>query len=159
MRHILSAVALSALTFVSTLSHAEVKVQDAWVRATVAQQKSTGAFMRITSTEPTTLVGVRTSAAPVSEVHEMKMEDNVMKMRKVDPGIAIKAGEALELKPGGYHVMLMDLSKAMAAGSQVPLTLVFKDAAGKESTVDVNAEVRALNANAPAAMDHGKHKH
>ena len=159
MRALLSSIALTTLTLASSLCHAEVKVDDAWVRATVPQQKSTGAFMRITSTEPTTLVAVRTSAAPVSEVHEMKMEDNVMKMRKVEPGVAIQPGKPLELKPGGYHVMLMDLPAAMTAGAHVPLTLVFKDAAGKESTVDVHAMVRALNANAPAAMDHGKHKH
>ena len=147
------------LALASTLSHAEVKIDDVWVRATVPQQKSTGAFMRITSTEPTTLVGVHTSAAPVSEVHEMKMEDNVMKMRKVDAGIAIQPGKALELKPGAFHVMLMDLPSAMTAGSHVPLTLVFKDAAGKESTINVHAQVRALNAAAPAKMDHGQHKH
>ena len=153
MAFTLAALALAAA------AHAQVTVSDPWVRATVPQQKSTGAFMRITSTEPTTLVAVRTNAAPVSEVHEMKMEDNVMKMRKVEPGVAIQPGKPLELKPGGYHVMLMDLPAAMTAGAHVPLTLVFKDAAGKESTVDVHAMVRALNANAPAAMDHGKHKH
>ena len=89
MRALLSSIALTTLALASSLSHAEVKVDDAWVRATVPQQKSTGAFMRITSTEPTTLVAVRTSAAPVSEVHEMKMEDNVMKMRKVEPGVRL----------------------------------------------------------------------
>ena len=151
---------IASIFFAATSSaFAHVAVSNAWVRATVPQQKSTGAFMRITSTEPTTLVAVRTSAAPVSEVHEMKMEDNVMKMRKVEPGVAIQPGKPLELKPGGYHVMLMDLPAAMTAGAHVPLTLVFKDAAGKESTVDVHAMVRALNAAAPAAMDHGKHKH
>lgn len=159
MRALFSTIAFTTLAFTSTFGHAEVKVEDAWVRATVPQQKSTGAFMRITSTEPTTLVAVRTSAAPVSEVHEMKMEDNVMKMRKVEPGVAIQPGKALELKPGGYHVMLMDLSAPVSAGSQVPLTLVFKDAAGKESTVDIQAQVRALNTTAPAAAGHGQHKH
>lgn len=162
MRHTLvSTLSLSALLLVSTLSHAEVKVQDAWVRASVLQQKSTGAFMRITSTEPTSLVGVRTSAAPVAEVHEMKMEDSVMKMRKVEGGIAIQPGKALELRPGGYHVMLMDLGAPMTTGATVPLTLVFKDAAGKESTIDVQAPVRALNSAAPAPQhDHGAmHKH
>ncbi len=154
-----SLLSLSALLLASTLSHAEVKVQDAWVRATVPQQKSTGAFMQITSTEATTLVGVRSSAAPVAEVHEMKMDDGVMKMRKVEPGISIQPGKTLELTPGGYHVMLMDLPGAITAGSNVPLTLIFKDAAGKESTLDVQAPVRALNSSAPAAMDHSKHKH
>ena len=116
--------------------------------------------MRITSTEATSLVDVRTTVAPVSEVHEMKLDDNnVMKMRKVEGGIAIEPGKALELRPGGFHVMLMDLPAAVTAGSHVPLTLVFKDASGKESKVDVHAQVRALNANAPAAADHGKHKH
>ena len=56
--------------------------------------------------------------------------------------------------------MLMDLPAAMTAGSNVPLTLVFKDAAGKESSVNVQAQVRAANAAAaPTKMDHGAHKH
>ena len=158
-RSLRSISSLCALLLASTLSHAEVKVEDAWVRATVAQQKSTGAFMRISSTEPTTLIDVRTKSAPVAEVHEMKLEDNVMKMRRVAAGVAIQPGKPLELKPGGYHVMLMDLTSAMTAGAHVPLTLVFKDAAGKESTVEVHAMVRALNASAPAAMDHSQQKH
>ena len=158
-RPLLSTLVFSALTLTSALAHAEVKVDDAWIRATVPQQTATGAYMRITSTDATTLVGVRTTAAPISEVHEMKMEDNVMKMRKVD-SIAIQPGKALELSPGGFHVMLMDLPAAMTAGSNVPLTLVFKDAAGKESSVNVQAQVRAANAAAATRkMDHGAHKH
>lgn len=156
MRRIATTALLASLSLVGVASHAEVTVQDAWIRATVAQQKASGAFMRITSTEATRLVGIATPAAPIAEVHEMKMEDGVMKMRGID-GIALKAGETLELKPGGYHVMLMDLPAAMNAGSTVPMTLTFKDAAGKESTVQVQAQVRAANAAAAPAMDHSKH--
>ncbi|WP_353233584.1 copper chaperone PCu(A)C [Diaphorobacter ruginosibacter] len=155
LRSLVPCALFSALALTGMQSHAEVTVQDAWIRATVAQQKASGAFMRITSTEATSLVGVSTPVAPIAEVHEMKMQDGVMKMRAVD-SIAIKAGESLDLKPGGYHVMLMDLPAAMTAGDNVPLTLKFKDSAGKESTVQVQAQVRAMNA-APAAMDHSHH--
>ena len=152
---------LASLALLGSASvFAHVTASNAWTRATVPQQQASGVFMDLRSAhDDAKLVGVRSDAAASTEIHEMRMEDNVMKMRKVEPGVAIQPGKPLELKPGGYHVMLMDLPAAMTAGAHVPLTLVFKDAAGKESTVDVHAMVRALNANAPAAMDHGKHKH
>ncbi|MEI8157805.1 MAG: copper chaperone PCu(A)C, partial [Burkholderiales bacterium] len=84
-----------------------VDVKDAWARATVPGQKATGAFMKLTAKEGTKLVAISSPVAGVGEVHEMKMEGDVMKMRAVTGGLDLPAGKAVELKPGGYHVMLM----------------------------------------------------
>ncbi|MDP1739788.1 copper chaperone PCu(A)C [Polaromonas sp.] len=130
-----------------------VEVKDAWVRTAVPGQPGTGAFMKITSRTDTRLVGVFTPAAGVAEVHEMKMANDVMTMRAV-PALDLRAGQTLELKPGGYHVMLMELKQALPVGSNVPLTLVFRDSKGLESKLALQLPVSAA---APSA--HATHKH
>ena len=147
---------LIALVVVAAPAQAQTTVKDAWVRGTVAAQKATGAFMQITSTQGGRLVSAASPVAGVVEIHEMKMEGDVMKMAPV-AGLDLPAGKAVELKPGGYHVMLMDLKQPMKAGDTLPLTLVFEDKAGKRETVEVKAEVRALNA--AAATQPNAHKH
>jgi hypothetical protein len=134
-----------------------VDVKDAWVRATVAQQKSTGAFMQLTAKTDTQLVEARSAAAGVVEVHEMAMDNNVMKMRKV-AGLPLPAGQTVTLKPGGYHVMLMDLKGQVKEGDLVPVTLVFAGKDGTRSTQELKVPARAMNANAaPAAAPAHKH--
>lgn len=118
-----------------------VDVKDAWVRTSVPGQTATGAFMKITARDGARLVSVSSPVAGVTEVHEMKMDGNVMKMRAVDGGLELPAGKTVELKPGGYHVMLMDLKAALPKDSTVPLTLVFKDAKGVESKVELKVPV------------------
>ncbi|HEY9096962.1 MAG TPA: copper chaperone PCu(A)C [Hydrogenophaga sp.] len=120
-----------------------VKVEDAWVRGTVASQKATGAFMRLTSSSDARLVSVSSPVAGVAEIHEMAMENDVMKMRQV-PGLALPAGKATELKPGGYHIMLMALKGQVKGGDTVPLTLTFEDSEKKTFTQEVNLPVKAL---------------
>ena len=117
-----------------------VQVQGAWVRATVAGQKSTGAFMRITARSATRLVGVSSPVAGVAEVHEMKMNGNVMTMREA-PVIDLPAGKAVDFKSGGYHLMLMDLKQPLLPGSTVALTLKFSYAGGVESSVEMTVPV------------------
>jgi len=134
---------------------ATVDVKDAWVRATVPGQSGTGAFMTLTSHTGGKLVGVSTPAAGVAEVHEMKMDGNTMKMRSV-PSIDLPAHAAVELKPGGYHVMLMDLKQPLTNGASVPVTLQFEDAKGARSSVDVNVPVRSA-AGTPAPAKEHKH--
>jgi copper(I)-binding protein len=147
--------AITAQTWAQTA----VKVEDAWVRGTVASQKASGAFMRLTSSANARLVGVQSPVAGVAEIHEMAMENDVMKMRQV-PGLDLAAGRTLELKPGGYHVMLMDLKQQLKGGEQVPITLVFEDDAKKRFTQEIKAPVTALGGgNAPMPMNHGEHKH
>ena len=141
------AVALVAST--AWAQSAPVVVEGAWARASVAGQKATGAFMRLTAQENTQLVRVQSPAAAVAEVHEMKMENDVMKMRAVS-ALDLPAGQAVELRPGGYHVMLMDLKAPLAVGSEVALTLVLRNAQGVETSVPLTLPV-ALKAPGAAA--------
>ena len=130
---------------------APLKVENAWVRASVPGQSGTGGYMRLTAAEPLTLVGVQSPVAGIAEVHEMKMEGDVMRMRAAGP-IALTPGVAFELRPGGYHLMFMGLKAPLKDGSQLPLTLLLRDAKGSERRVPVQVPV-ALRApaGAPAA--------
>ena len=149
---------LLAIT-VTAWAQTTVKVEDAWVRGTVATQKATGAFMRLTPSANARLVEAKSPVAGVVEIHEMAMENDVMKMRQI-PGLDLAAGRTLDLKPGGYHVMLMDLKQQIKGGDTVPVTLTFEEIGSKKRfTQEVKAPVTALGAGnaAPAAMQHGKH--
>lgn len=161
MQVIFKWVAMTALsTVMSSAALAQVTVKDAWVRATVAQQKATGAFMQLQSAQDMRLVGARSPVAGVVEVHEMAMSGDVMRMRAI-PSLALPAGKPVDLKPGGYHVMLMDLKAAVKDGDTVPVTLIVEGADGQRQNVEVKAMVRGLKA-APAAAPahgHGTHKH
>jgi periplasmic copper chaperone A len=131
-----------------------VKVEDAWVRGTVAMQKATGAFMRLTPSADARLVSASSPVAGVVEIHEMSMENDVMKMRQI-PGLDLAADRTTELKPGGFHIMLMGLSGQVKGGDTVPLTLTFEDANKKTFKVDVQAPVTALGGNAAKPNAHG----
>ena len=157
-RPALSVSALVLAVTVSLAAQAQVTVKDAWVRATVAQQKATGAFMQLQSAQDAKLLSAQSPVAGVVEVHEMSMDGGVMKMRAV-PSLALPAGKAVELKPGGYHVMLMDLKAQVKDGDTVPVTLVVEGKDGKRQLVEL--KVPARTAVAPA-MNHGAgqmHKH
>ena len=134
-----------------------VNIEGAWARATVQGQRGTGAFMNITAKEGTGLVGVSSPVAGVAEVHEMKLENDIMKMRAV-PVLALPAGQTVSLKPGGYHIMLMDLKAPLANGSTVPVTLRFKNGKGVESKLDLLLPVGLV---APGAVvgKVAEHKH
>jgi len=129
---------------------AQVAVNGAWVRGTVAGQKVTGAFMQMTSPTDTALVAVTSPVAKIVEIHEMKMDGGMMKMNAVDK-LPLPAGKLVELKPGGYHVMLFDLRQPVKEGDVVPLILTFEDKAGRKSTVEVKAAAKALAPGAPAS--------
>ena len=131
---------IAALASVSAFAQT-VEVKDAWVRTSVPGQKATGAFMKITAKEGSKLVSASSPAAGVAEVHEMKMEGDIMKMRAVVGGLDLPAGKTVELKSGGYHVMLMDLKAALPKDSTIPLTLVFKDAKGVQSKLELKVPV------------------
>ena len=120
----------------------KVDVKNAWVRSTVPGQMGTGAFMKLTAKVGTQLVGVSSPVAGVGEVHEMKMDGDIMKMRAV-PALDLPAGKTVELKPGSYHVMLMDLKQPLMKDSKVPLTLVFKDAKGVQTKLELSLPVSA----------------
>jgi len=116
-------------------------IEGAWVRATVPGQRATGAFMRITAREPMQLVSVSTPVAAVAALHEMKLEGDVMQMRAVDK-LDLPPGKVVELKPGGYHLMLQDLKQPLQAGTTVPLTLVLRNASGAQSRMQLDLPVQ-----------------
>jgi copper(I)-binding protein len=127
-----------------------VAVQGGWARTVMPGQASSGAYMTFTAREPLTLVGAVSPAAGIIEIHEMKMDGDVMKMRAVDT-LELPAGQPVEFKPNGYHFMLMDLKAPFRAGTTVPVTLQFRDAQGKPREVKVTLPVAQA---APPAHKH-----
>lgn len=121
-----------------------VRVEGAWARASVQGQMGTGAFMTLTASQPLKLVGASSPVAGVTEVHEMKLEGDVMKMRPI-ASLDLPAGQPVVLRPGGHHLMLMDLKAPLAVGTSVPVTLRLRDAAGatRELLVQLPVSARA----------------
>lgn len=118
---------------------ADVKVENAWVRAPAPGQAVVGGFMDITSAKDAKLLSASTPVAGATELHEMSMKDGVMIMRAVR-NIALPQGQVVKLEPGGLHLMLFDLKKQLKAGDKVPLTL--KVQTGKTTrTIAVQADV------------------
>lgn len=153
-RHVIALLAAAVMAGAAQAQvQVQVQVQDAWVRGMVPTQSATGAFMRITSKSPAKLVGASTPAAGVVEIHRTTMDGGVMRMRPV-AAIELPAGQAVELKPGGYHVMLMKVSPPLKEGDTVPITLMFEMPGGERQPVTIQAPVRALTA--PA---HGPRRH
>jgi copper(I)-binding protein len=151
---------LAFSTFQALAQSPAVKIDGAWARATVPGQKGTGAFMTLTAEQPLRLVAVSSPVAGVSEIHEMKMEGDVMRMRAL-PALELPAGKAVALRPGGHHLMLMDLKQPLIKDTQVPVTLRFVDAQGKSSEMQLSLPIAlAAPAGAPKATGgHGGHKH
>ena len=122
-------------------AHAQVTVDKPWVRTTVAQQTTSVAYMTLTSAKGGKLVSASTPVAASADVHEMKMDGDLMRMRAVD-ALPLPAGQPVELKPNGLHIMLTGLKAPVKAGDVVPIRLVVEDAKGKRETVDVKAVAR-----------------
>jgi periplasmic copper chaperone A len=143
MKRLNRSMTLVVLAVAAQIACAQTTVKDPWVRGTVPQQQATGAFMQLTSAQGGKLVSANSPVAGIVEIHEMAMDGNVMKMRAI-PGLDLPAGKAVDLKPGGYHVMLMDLKQPLKEGETVPLTLVIEGKDGKRETLAVKAPVKAL---------------
>lgn len=139
-------IAIVLMSAAMTLTaHAQVAVKDAWVRATVGPQKVTGAFMQITSTQDAKLVAVQSAAAKKVELHTMEMDKDVMRMREI-ASLDLPAGKAVELKPGSYHIMLIDLVKPVKEGDTVAVTLVIENKDKKRENIEVKATAKSLTA-------------
>lgn len=119
---------------------AQLAAHEAWVRSTVPGQKVAGAFMRLESASAVSLVGGSSAAARAVEIHETVMDGTIARMRPV-PRIDVGPGKPAELKPGGLHVMLIDIVRPLAKGDRVPLSLVY-ESGGRKRTLEVSAEVR-----------------
>ena len=128
---------------------AEVVVSDAWVRGTVPQQMATGAYMQLRAGSDARVVEVRSPVAGIAEIHQMSLVEGRMTMRAI-AALDLPAGKLVELKPGGFHIMLMDLKRPLAEGESVPISLVVENADRSRSVLDVRAAVRPLTAG-PAA--------
>lgn len=147
---------LAAALLIGTISlpswAVNISVTDVWTRTTVPGQKVSGGYLKIQSDEDAQLVAVSSSAVPRVEIHEMKMDGNVMRMREVK-AIDLPKGKIVSLEPGGFHLMLMNLQKPIAAGDMVPLKLVVKSG-GKQQTVEVEAEARTVDGSAMQQHHH-----
>ena len=143
MKSLLMALSCAIALAWTTLCAAQVTVGAAWVRATVPGQTIAGAYLKITSASTAYLVGGSSPAAKAVELHEMSLENNVMKMRPL-ARLELPAGRPIELKPGSYHLMLVDVAHPLVKGESVPLKLTIEDKGGRRHTVDVKAEVGEL---------------
>jgi copper(I)-binding protein len=144
---------ITLTAFIGSAAFAQtITVADGWVRATVQGQKATGAFMKLTAKDSAKLVSASSAAAGVVEIHEMKMDKDVMKMAALPNGLDLPAGKTIELKPGSYHVMLMDLKSPLAADSTVPVTLTFQDSKGNKTSQELKLPVKPM-------MPTSEHKH
>ncbi len=150
-------VAAWALLALNALAQAPaVTVDAAWARATVPGQKGTGAFMNLTAAQNLKLVGVSSPVAGIAEVHEMKMDGDVMRMRAI-ASIDLPAGKKVELKPGSYHLMLMDLKQPLAKDTQIPVTIHLQNAQGQALQQQVSVPVRLAAPGGAAGHGHGSH--
>jgi len=137
--------AMAMAIAVSLVAHAQrsadIDVKSAWARPTVAGQIGTGAFMQLTSREGARIVGASSDVAGVVEIHEMAMDANVMRMRPIR-GLDLPPGSTVELKPGGHHIMLMDLKRPLGAGEKITIELRLQTHDKKLVTQPVEVEVR-----------------
>jgi copper(I)-binding protein len=149
--HKLIAAALLIAAATTAQAQPVVRAEGGWVRATVPGQRGTGAFVTLTAPEGATLLRASSPVAGVTEIHEMKLDEGgVMRMRAI-PQLALPAGQPVALKPGGHHVMLMDLKAPLPKDVAVPLTLVLRDAQGREQQLELKLPVQAV---APGAHRH-----
>ena len=125
-----------------------LQVSQPWARATATTAPTGGGYLTITNTgtTPDRLVSIKSPVANMVQIHEMKMEGNVMRMRELDGPLEIKPGATMTLAPGGFHLMMMGLKAPLKQGEKVPLTLVFE----KAGEIDVELDVEAMGANHPS---------
>ncbi len=114
-----------------------VVVSGAICRPTPTGRQVTGCYLTLTAPSADTLVSISTPVAALAQVHEMKMESNMMMMRELEAGLPLPAGQAVALAPGGNHIMLMGVTEPLKTGDTVPLTLTFATAAPVEVSATV----------------------
>ncbi len=125
----------------------DLVISQAWTRATPKGAKIGGGYLTIENkgTAPDTLIGGSADVAGSVQVHEMSMENGVMKMRPLEKGLAIDPGKTVKLAPGGYHLMLLDLKSPLKRGDKVPVTLEFE----KAGKVKLSFDVQGVGAQGP----------
>jgi len=137
-----AAAAALAMALTAQAQHsADIDVKSAWARPTVAGQMGTGAFMHLTSKDGARLLSASSDVAGVVEIHEMAMEGNVMRMRPIR-NLDLPPGSTVELKPGGHHMMLMDLKRPLATGEKIKVELRLETRDKKLVTQPIEIEIR-----------------
>jgi copper(I)-binding protein len=127
-------------------SAAQVTATSPWARPTVQGQRSAGVYVTLTAAEPLTLVAISTPVAGSGEMHEMKLEGDVMR-------------KPVALKPGGYHLMLQGQKAPLQPGTSIPVTLTFRTARGEQRELALQVPVSATPPKEADAAGHGNHKH
>lgn len=150
-----AAFVLPSAAFAHGYKAGAIEIGHPWSRATPPGAPVAGGYLKLTNTgsEPDTLVAATLEAAGRVEIHEMAVVDGVMKMRPLADGIALAPGATVELKPGGYHIMFMNLKRGLVKGDKVKGTLEFR----KAGKVEVEYAVEALTAGANAGGEHSGH--
>jgi periplasmic copper chaperone A len=146
-----------SMTF-TMLAHADLKVSDAWVKPTVPGQPVAGAYMTLASDKDVDLVEASSTAAGKVEIHSMTMEGNIMRMKKLER-LKIEAGKPVQLKPGGFHIMLIDLKQQIKEGDVIPINLVSQDGVGKKITLPIKFVATVPPVVEPASEMHMHHQH
>ncbi len=139
---LLSAMFIASILISACSKQDSIEIKNQWVRANNDGQDVSAAYMTIVSNEDTSLIKIDSDVADVIEIHSMSMENGVMKMRMLDT-LDLIAGKPTELSPGGFHLMLFDLKKPLAAGKEAHFTLHFKNKAGQEKTISVTSPIKA----------------
>ncbi len=142
----LAAVLLSTPCFAQ--SRAPVTVQDAWARATTPGVTTGGVYLTLTSPAGDRLVAVSSPAAAKADMHEMRLDGTIMRMRAVPGGLDLPAGRTVTLTPSGYHIMLEGLSAPLRQGAVVPVHLTFE----KAPPIDIQASVQSIGAAGPSGQ-------
>ena len=139
---LIAATLLASAAWAQDYKLGSLEISQPWTRATAPTAKAGGGFVTITNkgTTPDRLIAARSTTSAKAEIHEMKMDGNVMRMRELDKGLEIPPGATVELKPGSYHLMLMDLKAPAKAGDTIKGTLVFE----KAGKVDIEYTVRGV---------------
>ena len=119
-----------------------VTVTNSWVTATMPGQTTAAVYLQIRSEAAAKLIGVSSPVAKVAQMHEMKMNGNVMQMRAIN-SLDLPAGKTVEFKPGGYHIMLSEINPPLQLGAMVPLILTVECTDMQRKSVEVKAEVRS----------------
>ena len=144
---LVAAIALSALCIVTALAEntvvkaGDLEITAAWMRATLPGQPVAAGYMIIENkgSEPDRLLSASSTATPMTEVHNMAMDGDIMKMAELNDGLEIPAGGKVELKPGGTHIMFMDLKQGFKEGETVRMTLKFANAGEADIDLPVQA--------------------
>jgi len=143
---------LVSSAWAQTYKVGSIEIDQSWTRATPSTAKTGGGFLTITNkgTTPDRLIAARSTASDKVEIHEMRMDGNIMRMRELEKGLEIPPGATVVLKPGSYHIMFMELKSPLTKGDKIPVTLVFE----KAGSVDVVLQVQELGASQPGQMKH-----